>query len=143
MLREFEIHISKVCKLGFDLETGKSKPIGEGYLFQWDAVLDAAKKQGCNLDTFLTLRLALFVTKKRPKSNILIFFTPTNDRFVLTVCSRRSVSFVDVLHSTAEMPGYLEYGQDFVPPKARPFLFYTGMEIFRVYEVESPEPDAY
>jgi hypothetical protein len=41
------------------------------------------------------------------------------------------------------MPGYLEYGQDFVQPIAHPFLFYTGMEIYRVYEVEDPEPDAY
>ena len=143
MLAIIEIHISKVCKLSLNLRTGERGPIGDSYWFEWDAVLDAMKEQKMNADTFLTLRLAHFLTKKRPKSNILIFYAPTNDRFALTVCSRRSVSFLEALHSTAGMPGYLEYGQGHVLPIARPFLFYTGMEIYRVYEVEDPEPDGY
>lgn len=143
MLPVIEIHISKVCKLGLNLRTGERGPIGDSYWFEWNAVLDAVKKQKMNLDSFLTLRLAHFLTKKKPKSNILIFYAPTNDRFALTVCSRRSVSFLDVLHSTAGMPGYLAYGQDHVLPIAHPFLFYNGTEIYRVYEVEDPEPDAY
>jgi len=143
MLPIIEIHISKTCKLALNLRTGKRGPIGDSYWFEWDAVLDTLEKQKMNVDSFLTLRLAHFLTKKKPKSNILIFYAPTNDRFVLTVCSRRSGSFLDVLHSTAGMPGYLEYGQDHVPPIAHPFLFYTGREIYRVYEVGDPEPDAH
>jgi len=143
MLPKIEIQISKICKLGFNLRTGERGPIGDSYWFEWDAVLDAVKKQKLNLDTFLTLRLAHSLANKKPKSNILVFYAPTNDRFALTVCSRRSVSLLDVLDSTAGMPGYLEYGQGHVQPVARPFLFYNGKEIYRVYEVEDPEPDEY
>ncbi len=120
-----------------------SEPIGDAYWFTWNEVLDAAREEAMNIDRFLTCRLSLFLTKKKPKSNILIFYTPTQDRFVVTVCSRRRVNFLDVLHSTAGMPGYMEYGQDYVPVTARPFLYYGGMEIFRVYDVDNPKPGAF
>lgn len=143
MLPVFNVQISDVSQVGLNLHIGGKSPIGSAFWFSWAPVLTAAEKERTNLDMFLTRKLAEFLNDKKAKATLLIFYTPVDDRFVLTICSRKSPDFLKVLHSTAGMPGYLEYGQDYVPSTAKPFLYYAGLQIFRVYQVENPQADAF
>lgn len=130
-----EVQAQEVCEMGFCPTTGRTEPIGDAFWFDWEAVAEAARSQGMNLDRFLTLRLASFFASKRLRSNVLICYAPYQNRFMLSVCSKRQTNFLKVLHSSHGMPGYLEYGQDYVPPTAAPFLFYGGMQLYRVYHI--------
>ena len=141
MLPVFNIEISDVSPIGFNPHTGNNSPFGSSFLFAWKPVFNAAEQAGTNIDTFLTRRLAKFLKKKKIKTSLLIFFAPLDDYFVLTICSKKSADFFGVLHSSAGMPGYIEYGQEHIRANAKPFLYYAGLQIFRVYEVENPQPD--
>lgn len=143
MLPLFNVQISDIAEVGFNPHIGSKYPIGSAFWFSWDAVLTTAEKEGTNFDIFLTRKLAKFLNDKKTKTTLLVFYTSVDDRFALTICSRKSPDFLNVLHSTAGMPGYLECGQDYVSSTAKPFLYYAGLQIFRVYQVEKPQEDVF
>ena len=90
------------------------------------------------------MKIASFLVRKKLRSNVLIFYTPFSNHFILSVCSRRRVSLLDVLHATSGMPGYLEYnGRASVPPIASPFILYKGMQVYRVYSCENTDANVY
>lgn len=130
MLEQIEIDMAKHCRTAVQLSSEQPEPIGEAYCFEWGAVADAAREAGHNLDRFLTLRLAGHFARRRPRSSVLIFYTPVQGHIVMTVCAKRRLAVIDALHS---MPGYLEYGQEFVPPTARPFILFDGQRLYRTY----------
>lgn len=143
MLPLFDIKIEDIALIGFNPRTGNTCPIGSSFLFSYESVLGEAEQAGTNFDMFLTSRLAKFLSKKKPKTNLLIFYAPVNGYFYLTICSSKSVDFCGILHSSAGMPGYIESGQDYVPENAKPFLYYAGFQVFRVYDVENLQSSAY
>ncbi len=130
MLEQIDIDVAKHCRAAVQLSSGQPEPIGEAYCFEWGAVADAAREAGQNLDRFLTLRLAGHFALKRSRSSVLVFYTPVQGHIIMTVCSTTRLSMIDALHS---MPGYLEYGQEFVPPTARPFILYDEQCLYRTY----------
>ncbi len=143
MLPVIELECELLCKTGFSPHTSRIEPIGDAFLFDLQAVIHSAKSNKLSLDRFLTLKIAPFLVRKKLRSNVLILYTPFSNRFILSVCSLQKVSLFGVLHSTGGMPGYLEYGRDYVQPIASPFLFYGGMQVYRVYSCEYPEANEY
>ena len=123
MLPLIEVQANELCKTGFSPHTGRVEPIGDTYWFDWQTVAKAVQSQGMNLDRFQTLRLVSFFARRKPRSNVLICYTPYQDRFVLSVCSKQNISLMDALHVTSGMPGNLDYGQDYLPPTAAPVVF--------------------
>lgn len=143
MLPEFSVQISDIAEIGFNQSTGGNSPVGDAFWFSWEPVLSAAKKQGVNFDTYLTHRIGKFLNDKKTKTTLVIFYAPFNDRFCLTICSRNIPDFFKVLHSNSGMPGYLSYGEDYVTLNAKPFIYYMGLQVFRVYQAESPKNNTY
>lgn len=130
MLEQIEIDVANRCRTARQTNSGPPEPIGDAYCFEWGAVAEAARKAGQNLDRYLTFRIASHFARKRPRSSVLIFYTPVQGLIVMTVCAKRKLAMIDALHS---MPGYLEYGQEFVPRNARPFTLYDGQRLCRTY----------
>lgn len=142
MLPTINLKLTDYGKFNINPNTGRNALVGDAYWFDWQSIMDAAVAKKENIDLFLTERLARFFSKKEIKSSVLFYYAPAQDRFVITVCSLRGVNLFDALHSTSGMPGYLSYGQDYVPDNATPFFLYTDAKCFRLYPVDGPAEGA-
>jgi hypothetical protein len=139
MLPILDIALSDLAETGFNPALGGESAIGDAFHFQWDTVIDAVVEKGWNLDHFLTARLLGLLARKKPKSSIIVFYAPAQNHFTLTICSRRNVDFFPALHMSSGMPGYLEFGQNYVSEIAQPFILYSAMNCYRVYVVDRPD----
>jgi len=59
---------------------------------------------------------------------------------VLSVCSKRDTNLLNILSS---LPGYLEYGRDYLPALAVPFIFWGGLQVYRLYCVQEQPTASY
>jgi hypothetical protein len=140
MLPIISIDAKEVCQSGFSMRLGSIEPISDACWIDWQQATDAAQSAGMNLDRFLTMRIGSFFARKRLRSNVLVCYTPHQDRFVLSVCSKRDTNLLDILSS---LPGYLEYGQDYLPSLAVPFIFWGGLQVYRLYCVQEQPTTSY
>jgi len=139
MLPTIVVRLADFCKIGFNYCLGVALPIGKNFWFDWNKVYTAAQKMHLNLDEWVTGRLAYFLKEKQPKSKILIFYGAIENRFVLSVCSRRHVNFIPAFRETADMPGYCQVRHDFLIQTAQPFLLYDGATLIRLYPLALPD----
>jgi hypothetical protein len=139
-LKTINLKLKDLCRFYLDLDKEKEAPVGETYSYSYKALLDGAKEAGLNLDEFLTASIGYSLSEKKPRSKVLIFYAPFNQQIWLAICSKRNLS----LDSLARIPGYSEQGQNFLPPKASPFVYYDGKEIYRIHRIgEKPRSWVY
>ena len=120
------------CQTGYNPATGRVSAIGKDFVYRWDPVRESAMQRGLNLDSFLLLPIAARLSEKKLRSPVLFWFTPMNDVFVVTVTSKRNVDFMDPFHS---LPGYAEYGEDYMRPHSRPIVYWDGETVIRTHPV--------
>ncbi len=132
MLPVISIDARDICQSGFSLHSGRIEPIGQAYWFDWQKVRNAAQNEGMNLDRYLILKIGSFLSHKKLRSNLLLCYTPHQGRFMLMVCSKHNTN-LSFLHL---LPGYLESGQDYLPTRAAPFIFYGGLQLYRIYCIQ-------
>ena len=132
MLQVVHFRDINCCESGYNPATGRQSLIGQDFVYKWDPVREYATRRGLNLDSFLVLPIAARLFEKKLLSSVLFWFTPMNDVFVVTVCSKRNVNFMNPLHS---LTGYVEYGQNYLRPHARPFLYWNGENVLRIHPV--------
>ena len=134
MLPIISIDIKDVC-------SSESWHSGLAYLFDFHEVTGAAQGEGMNLDRFLTLRIGSFLARKKLRSNVLLCYTSYQGLFILTVCSKYNT---DLSNINSWLPGCLEFGrEDSLPARAAPFMFYGGLQIYRLYSVREQPATGY
>ncbi len=135
MLPIISINAKDVCR-------SESWHSGIAYLFNFNTVTDAARSEGMNLDNFLTLKIGYSLTRKKLRSNLLVCYTSYEGLFTLTVCSKHKTYLSDL---SSLLPGCLEFGREgALPTRAAPFIFYGGLQIYRLYSVrEQPATGHY
>jgi len=139
-LKTINLKLKDLCRFYLDLDKEKEAPVGETYSYSYKALLNGAKEASLNLDEFLTASIGYSLSEKKPRSKVLIFYAPFNQQIWLAICSKRNLS----LDSLARIPGYSEQGQNFLPPKASPFIYYDGKEIYRIHRLgEEPRSWVY
>lgn len=132
MLPRLRLQQVNCCEMGFNPSTGREGAIGQDFCYAWDRVKAVAIKREVNLDTYVSLPLVARLFEKKLSSPVAFWYTPLNDLFVITVCSKRNVDFMDPLHS---LPGYAEYGQAYLRPIARPFVYWDGKTVYRLHPI--------
>ena len=108
---------------------------GTAFLFDWHAVIQASINANLSLDKFLTIRLGSFIQQKKYKVPILIQFSNQSGSFKLLICSKSNLDFTACLHRSSGMPGYLDYGDESIEANTKGFLYYTGTELVRIYQL--------
>ncbi len=137
MLQRMQLREINCCESGNDPGTGRKAAIGQDFVYKWERVKEAATKLDLNLDSFITMPIASRLVNKRLSSPVLFWYTPLNEQFVVTVCSKRKVTFMNPLHS---LPGYTEYGQSFLRQHARPIIYWNGQQVFRIHAMDVDTP---
>ncbi len=132
MLQRIKFTDLNFCKTGLNLATGSNDAIGQDFIFDWGIVREFSMGHGYNLDWFITPPIAWRLFEKRLLCSITFWYTPLNNHFVITVCSKRNVDFMNPLHG---LPGYSEYGQSFLRQNARPIIYWDGHFVFRIHPI--------
>ncbi len=134
MLPMISINVNDICR-------NESWHSGIAYLYDFNTVTDAARSEGMSLDSFLTLKIGYALTRKKLRSNILLCYTSYQGLFVLTVCSKHKADLPDLI---SLLPDCLEFGrEDSIPTRAAPFIFYGGLQIYRLYSVREQPATGY
>jgi hypothetical protein len=143
MLPSIDLRPADYCTIGFNYCLGLSLPIGHTLWFDREAVRQAGKAAGLNLDEYLTGLLASWFMKEKAASSILTFFAGIPARLALSLCSPGPMPFLHGAHPGAALPGCLDLRHDFIPQTAAPFLLYDGRSIFRLHPLTQPERTAF
>ncbi len=134
MLPVISIDAKDVCQ-------SESWHSGIAYLFDFHEVTSAAQGEGMNLDRFLTLKIGSYLVRKKLRSNVLFCYTSYQGLFMLTVCSKHNI---DLSNIRVLLPGCLEFGREsFLPARAAPFIFYGGLQFYRLYSVREQSATGY
>lgn len=134
MLPIISIDIKDVC-------SSESWHSGIAYLFDFQKLTDAAKNERMNLDKFLTLKIGSLLIRKKLRSNVLLCYTLFDSQFMLTVCSKNNI---DMSNIRTVLPRYLEGGRlSSLPTRAAPFIFYGGLQLYRLYSVREQPATGY
>ncbi len=134
MLPTIRIDLAQVCAPAYDFGQGRHTFLGYAFAYYLDQAVQFAQEQQKSLDRVLT-ELVLDGTTAHPlRTKALFWFTSTNDLLFLTVSDVRQR-----LHPMwmTKLKGYMECGSDYVQPNARPFLYWDGSNLTRIY----PRPD--
>jgi hypothetical protein len=138
MLPVLHFNLKKICSAAYDFNRGRQTFLGHSFAYQLSEVLELAQQQKKSLDRVLTEMVLVGMTAHPIKSKALFWFAPTNDMVLLTVCDVRHQFFPMWMRDLA---GYMECGSDYLPPNGRPFLYWDGSNLTRVYlKPEDHEP---
>lgn len=143
MLPVVDLHPADYCKIAFNYCLGLSLPIGHTLWFDRQAVRQAGKAAGLNLDEYLTGLLASWFIKERVNSSILAFFAGIPARLALSLCSAGPMAFLAAAPTGEALPGCVDLRHDFIPQTAAPYLLYDGRSVFRLHPVTDPERTAF
>lgn len=134
MLPTIRIDLARLCAPAFDFAHGGHTFLGYAFAYYFDQAVRFAQEQHKSLDRVLTELVLDGITAHPLRTKVLFWFTPTNDLLFLTVSDIRQR-----LHPMwmRNLKGYIECGNDYVQPNARPFLCWDGNNLTRVY----PKPE--
>lgn len=132
MLPVLTINPATISHFGSDLLSGRRGFVGRSYLYHLDQLRDAAIDAGENVDRFITKHLAAGMAAKPVKSKLLFWFAPGNNLVWLSACDR---ALKVGCFWMRDLPGYWESGQEFVRDNARPYAYWNGSNLYRIYEL--------
>ncbi|HLF83828.1 MAG TPA: hypothetical protein VI837_06620 [Blastocatellia bacterium] len=141
MLPTLNLDLSKICQSRIDLFAGgKTSFIGRTRCYHLDQLRDAARQSNENLDRFITKHLAAGMGTKPVKSELLFWFAAGNDLIWLTPCDKALRVGCWWMN---EIPGYWESGTEGVRDNAKPYAYWDGNNLYRIYALpESFHEDA-
>ena len=138
MLPTINIDLGQVCAPSYDFNQGRHTFIGYSFAYHLAPLREAAAKAKASLDHVISHCILAGVSAHPFRSKALFWYAPTNDMVIVTVCDvhqRLKPMWMNAI------PGYFECGSDYVSGNSRPYLYWDGNNLTRVYLIsESPEP---
>lgn len=135
MLPTINLDPATVCAAAYNFSEGRRAFIGHSFAYYLDKLLGVARQQRKSLDRILTETVLDGMAAHPRKTQALFWFCGTNDLVILTVCDLRQKLRPMWMRNA---PGYMECGSDYVHLTAKPFLYWDGNNLTRVYPM--PEP---
>ncbi|MCF7805116.1 MAG: hypothetical protein K9N46_04530 [Candidatus Marinimicrobia bacterium] len=110
----------------------KSKTLtGHTFTFSFQTVREESIEMGLNLDSFLISHIAYGISQKGYKSKFLIWYVPMQHMFSIYITSKGNrVDGMWLLNT----PGRYEYGENYLHNNSKPYMYYDGKNIYRIYE---------
>lgn len=137
MLSKVKVSDLDCYEILYSATLGPIKAIGQDFVYNWQKVNEAAMKQNLNLDSYITLPIAARLIEKHLSSHVTFWYLSLQNLFIITVCSKRYMNFMNPLHS---LHGYAEYGQSFLRQNARPIIYWDGKSVYRIHPVYGSTP---
>jgi hypothetical protein len=141
MLPLIEINYKKVCQIVQDYASpGYFRTVVKSFVCDCDKLSKEIAIINENEDRVFTQIVLSGIIEKQLRSNILFFFTPFSKMIKISVATlRMNTNFMWLRN----LPGYSEYGQDYLVDIAKPFLFWDGNNLIRIYDIPDYDPNKY
>ena len=110
---------------------------GHAVALRMDRLRFESEALGLNLDRFLSQYLARGFSLNYVKRPVLIWFGLRFDCAILTFSDKLDRYYPEWAR---EIPGYFESGRDSIDDSARPFAYWSGQNLHRLYPTESLLP---
>lgn len=130
MLPTLEIELDRSCRLVREVFTDQIQFPGQTYAFHYNPAIESAQIQSKSLDRLITEVVLDGMTENPIKSQVIFWYSAIRDMLFLTSCELHRRFDPVWLRRIA---GYMESGSDFVPENARPYLYWNGDNLTRVY----------
>ena len=112
------------------LGDGESKVVAWSFAYRTEELKQAAFACEMNIDRFLTSSVLQRLLEKSPIEELLFFYTPRDEYILLSVTSRQGKSQCTWLKT---VPGFYEFGSDYLDYPSEPFLFWDRHSLHRIY----------
>lgn len=137
MLQVIDIKITEICKTAIDfMAGGQEKIVVESFAYHTNEIIGDVKEDKINIDQYFSRLILYGLSASKLKTNILFFYVPLGD--VTLICAADNKHNIDhyYLSKTNE---YFESGQEYLHSNARPFIYWDGKNVTRIYAL----PDEY
>lgn len=101
-----------------------------------DLLVQYEKKKE-NADQLFTRAILYGIMSKQPKSKIIFFYSPHSEYTFISIALHKLNSNFFWLQ---KIPGYCEWGQEYLKENARPFLYWDGNNLHRIYFLPEYKP---
>lgn len=135
MLPTIDLDFAQMCAPAFDVNNGRHTFVGNTFACYLEPLRAAAIEAKKSLDRLITEAVLAGITERPPRSKALFWYTPGNDMIFLTGCDKHQRFRPMWLRN---LPGYFECGSDFVHPNSRPYLYWNGANLTRIYLMDEP-----
>jgi len=140
LLPLIKINLTECCQITEDIVIlGKHNIAVQTYAFNFDEFLEGLKKNNENADVHLSKTILQGLMQKPLKSKILFFFSP-NSQF--NFISAALLKLQSNLHWLSNIYGYVESAQEYLKPNARPFMYWDGNNLHRIYDITNYDPSS-
>lgn len=148
-LRNIDIYLDKIGQvdLASDLIGGTGSALiiaeanaedkrvsGWGYALEYDIAISNARKNGMNLDSYLTAQIAVYMKRLNDrKSPLMVWFSSgpglisKSGLILLYITSRKECRGMPIENA------YDNHSLNFLPAGVEPFMYYDDTHIFRTY----------
>jgi hypothetical protein len=134
MLPLLELKLTATASPFKDFATGELAYAGYAVAYLMECLRECSAPLAENLDEYLSHKLLDGFTRHPVKRTVLIWFGLVYESAVLTFSAKRD----DYCPTWSyEMPGYFESGRDVVTPNARPYAYWDGNNLHRLYQAQS------
>ena len=140
MLPLIELKLTALASPFNDPFTGGWACNGHDVALRMDELRAQSEEQHLNLDHFLSQQLARGFGLNYVKRPILVWFSLRFDCAILTFSDKLDRYYPEWAR---EIPGYFESGREAIGGNARPYAYWSGQNVHRLYPAESmiPRPD--
>jgi hypothetical protein len=105
--------------------------MGQAYSFNLAPIQKHLADSGENLDRLLSKHILYGISREPIKSRVIFWYAVTTGMIVIFGCEKQLRAQFNWLR---DIPGHYDSGQDYVPTVAKPFIFWDGKNLFRIYE---------
>lgn len=137
MLPIIDLKLTALAAPFNDPFTGNWVCNGHAVALHMDRLRVESEARGLNLDGLLSHQLARGFSLNYVKRPILVWFGLRFDCQILTFSDKLDRYYPDWAR---EIPGYFESGRDSIDDGARPFAYWSGQNLHRLYPAESLIP---
>jgi hypothetical protein len=140
VLALIELKLTSLAAPSTDPFTGEWVCNGHDVALKMDRLRVGSEALELNVDQFLSHQLVRGFTLNYVKRPILIWFGLRFDCVILTFSDRLDRYYPEWAH---EIPGYFESGREAIGGNSRPYAYWSGQNLHRLYPAESlvPSPD--
>lgn len=131
VLTTLTINPTEICRVNSDFLSGRRGVVGRSYLYNLDTLRETASELNENVDRFITMRLASGLDSKPVRSRLMFWYAPGNNLVWLTACDK---ALKVGCYWMGNIPGYIDSGDEFVRDSARPYAYWNGRNLYRIYE---------
>lgn len=119
------------------MEPGKINISVQTFAYDFTEFKKGLESKNENADRLMSKTILVGMMQKQFKSKIMFFYSPYSE---YTFISAALLKLNSNLNWLRNIPGYSEYGQENLKPNARPFLYWDGDNLHRIYYIPDYEP---